>query len=147
VGDECDEAHGRGEAFRLHQLVANRHRGRGVDEEANRDLVVCLEQFDQDLVEPGHDVVVDASEVVARVVLAEVGEVDCVPVALRLVLATETTHQTVPAVELEALEPGHQCRAEQAGHGAPRISAFGSGTEWSSSSMMTSVPTPSAVAS
>ncbi len=146
VSHQGDETEGRGETLRLVQLGSDTHGRRGVDHQTHRHLVVGFEELHQDLIEACHYVVVDAPEVVARVILAEVGEVDGVAEALRDVLPTEPPHQPVPALELKSLQPGHQLRAEEA-HGVPRISDLGSGVAPNTSSIRTSASTPSAVAS
>jgi len=108
MGGQCHEPEGGGQTFRLIQLALDGHRGRGVDQNANRHLVVRVEQLDQHLVQAGEDVIVDATEVVAGVIFAKVGEIDGAPVPLRTVLTAEATSESVSAVELEALQPRHE---------------------------------------
>ena len=90
--------------------------------------------------------IVDSSEVVARCVFAEIGEVDGVPVSLRNVLTAKPAHQSVTAGDLKALEPRHEAGIEKT-QGEPLTELLGSGVELSTSLTSTSALTPSAVAS
>ena len=74
--DEGDEADRRGQPRRLVELAVEAHRRRAVEDDAHGDVVLGLEQPDEQVPGAGVERVVDAAVVVARVVLAVVGEVE-----------------------------------------------------------------------
>ena len=82
-----------------------RHRGRRVDEQADRDVLLLDEELHEQLLEPGVDVPVELAKVVARRVVAVVGELhglaalDASPSALQA--ATDgRSHEQEQALEL-----------------------------------------------
>ena len=56
--------------------MAGRHRGRGVDEQRDGDVLLLDEQLDEQPLEPRVDVPVELAQVVAEAVVAVVGELD-----------------------------------------------------------------------
>ena len=90
-----------------------RHRGRRVDQEPQGQLVLGVEQLDQQAVEAGQGVEVDAAKVVARVVLPEVGEVERRAVAGRTVLTGQPAGQAPPVDQLQPFQPGQQPGRQQ----------------------------------
>ena len=75
-----------------------------VEEEPRGDLAVLLVLADVRRVHPRRDVPVDVADVIAELVLAQVGEVDAVPAEQAPVVALEQAVQPADDLPVEALE-------------------------------------------
>ena len=81
------------------------HRGRGIDEQRDRDVLFLDEELDEQLLEAGVDVPVELAQVVAERVVAVVGELDRLaaldaPAAALEPAADGRAHQQEQALEL-----------------------------------------------
>ena len=108
-----DEPDCRGQPDRLLELAVEAHRRRAVEHDADRDVVLGLEQADEQLPRAGVQRVVDAPVVVAGVVLAVVGEVDRRPEVGRAVLAGEAPGRAPARHELQPFQLGEQVERQQ----------------------------------
>ncbi len=79
-------------------------RGAQVEQEPGRDLAVLGVLADVGQVDPGRDVPVDVADVVTRLVLAQVGQVDAVAVEQAAVVALEQPVEPADDLPVEPLE-------------------------------------------
>ena len=96
---EPDVAERGGRALREHELrrTAGGHRGRAVEEEGDRDVLLLDVQLDEQLLQAGEHVPVQLPQVVAEGVVAEVGELD----------GLAALHRSPAALEAAANRPLH----------------------------------------
>src|SRR3954467_3351683 len=85
-------------------------------------VLLLQEQAEEEAVESGVEVPVEEAEVVADDVVAVVGELDALPLALAAPLALHPAEEDLARHQLELFEPGQELRVEQGlgrgiGHG------------------------------
>ena len=102
-----------------------RHRGRGVDDQVQAEILFVDEELHVQAVEPGVDVPVDVAEVVAVPVGAVVGELHAVPASRAAPLALDAAAEGPARQQRQALELREELRREEAraGGGGHRLSA------------------------
>ncbi len=87
------------------------------------EVFLLHEEPDEQAVEPGVQVPVEEAQVVADDVVAVVGELDALPLALAAPLALHAAQENLARHQLELFEPGQELRVEQGklwiSHGIP----------------------------
>jgi hypothetical protein len=89
----------------LTQLLGT-HGGRGVHQQPHGDVILGLEQLERQHPQPGVEVVVDTAEIVTRVILAVIGEVDAAAVSNAAMGGGILTRQALGGVQGVALQAG-----------------------------------------
>ena len=84
--------------------VAERHRRARVEDEVDGEVLLFLVEADEQLLEALVDVPVERAEVVARLVVAVVGELDAAAALLRAPLGAQAPGEDATADEREVLE-------------------------------------------
>ena len=127
-GQRRDDVHQHAplQPLRLHRPEVDRRAQ--VQQEPRRDLAILEELADVRRVHPRRDVPVDVADVVAVLVLAQVGEIDAVPAEQAPVVALEQAVQPADDRPVEALEDalrrrrgrGHRIAAGRRGRAPDR---------------------------
>ncbi len=84
--------------------VAERHRRARVDDEVDGEVLFLLVEADEEALEALVDVPVEVAKIVARLVVAVVGELDAAPALLRAPLGAQAAREDPPADEREVVE-------------------------------------------
>jgi hypothetical protein len=119
--NQSNEPQRRGKLLRVVELrgIAKRHAGAGVDEGIEVKVFLLEKELDDQLVEPGVEIPVEGSQVVAGDVVAIVGEFDTLTLPLAPPLPLHPATKDLAGHQLEPLELGHQIG------GKDRLELFG----------------------
>ena len=112
---QADEAQGRRHLLGKVQLGrrAEIHGQAVVDQDVKVQVLLFHEQADEQAVEPGEEVPVEEAQVVADDVIAVVGELDALPLALAAPFALHPAEEDLARHQLELFETGQELRIEQ----------------------------------
>ena len=113
--DQADEAQGGRDLLGVVQLGrrAEVHRQAVVDQDVEVEVFLLHEQADEEPVEPGVEVPVEEAQVVADDVVAIVGELDGLALALAAALALHAAEEDLARDQFQLLQPGQELRVEQ----------------------------------
>src|SRR5262249_49723357 len=113
--DQADESQRRGHLLGVVQLgrVAEVHREAVVDQEVDVQVFFLHEQAEEEAIKAGVKVPVEEAEVIADDVVAVIGELDRLALALAAPLALHAAEEDLARDQLELLEPGEKVWGEQ----------------------------------
>ena len=109
---QADEAQRRRQLLGIEQLgrLAEIHRRAGVDQGVEVQILFFQEQLQEQLVQPREQVPVHEPQIVARHVVAEVGELDALPLAAAAPFALHPPAEDLAADQLQTLQLRQELR-------------------------------------
>ena len=111
---QADESQRGGQLLGIVQLgrVAEIHRRAGIDQREEMQIFFFQEQLEEQLVEPRVEIPVHEPQVIARHVVAEVGELDALALAATAALPFQPPAEDLAADQFQPFQPSQQFRAQ-----------------------------------